>query len=317
MVSLFYLAILTDRAFLINWKAPKPLERFLKPKRINWAFPIPNLKTRKHFWRTGGHTQSILHGWLTKNTSEVVSLIKKDNFRDYFDTPVEMVASILSAVEHGMRKNKRLMKRARELKIRPLLPGSQQHAVIGCAFDFLFNKSPRLQNALQNTRKALRLNDAFVIGIHIRLGDIQFGYNKTRVSESEFPKFFSCAKKVESEMFRISGVIPRDIPRQTRWFLAADSVLVKDYAKKHFGDKVITTITKPEHLDRFKKGTNSPSDEGMLGVLHDHFMLGECDFLVLTSESSFGRTAVGVGMRSRNTYTFGETCDLKLKNQFY
>ena len=316
MVTLFYLAILTDRAFLINWKAPKPLENFLKPKFINWTFPIPNLETRKHFWRTGNDFKSLSENWLTKNSSEVANLMKKDNFSDYFDKPVEMVVSILYVVERGMLKNKRLMQRAQDLKIKPLLPGFPQYAMIGCAYDLLFDKSPRLQNALQNTRKALRSNDAFVIGIHIRLGDIQFGYNKTRVSESEFPKFFSCAKKVESEMFRISGVIPRDIPRQTRWFLAADSVLVKDYAKKHFGDKVITTITKPEHLDRFKKGTNSPSDEGMLGVLHDHFMLGECDFLVLTSESSFSWTAVGVGMRSRNTYTFGKNCDLNLNKQF-
>jgi len=41
MVSLFYLAILTDRAFLIHFKGPQPLERFLAPKNINWTFPIP------------------------------------------------------------------------------------------------------------------------------------------------------------------------------------------------------------------------------------------------------------------------------------
>ena len=312
MVTLFYLAILTDRAFLINWKAPKPLERFLKPKGINWTFPIPNLKRRKHFWRAGGH-KHILEGWITKNASEVASMMEKDNFRDYFDKPVEMVASILYVVERGMLKNKRLMQRAQDLKIRPLLPGFQQYAMIGCAYDFLFDKSPRLQNALQNTRKALRSNNASVIGIHIRLGDIQFGKNKTRVSEFEFPKFFSCAKKVERELFRMPGVIPLDIPRRTRWFLAADSVLVKDYARKHFGEKVITAKNKQEHLDLFKKGENPPSDEGMLGVLHDHYMLAECDFLVLTSESSFGRTAVGVGMRSSSTYTFGEKCDLNVK----
>lgn len=317
MVSLFYLAILTDRAFLINWKTPKPLERFLKPKGINWTFPIPNLETRKHYWRTGGHAQKVLDGWLTKNTSAVVSLIRKENFTVYFDKPVEIVASILYSVEHGLKKNKHLMQRARELKISPLLPGSQRYAMIGCAYDFLFNKSPRLQNALQNTRNALRSNNTFVIGIHIRLGDIQFGRNTTRVSESEFPKFFSCAKKVERKLFNLDGRMLGATPRQTRWFLAADSVLVKDYARKHFAEKVITAESKPEHLDLFKKGEKPPSDEGMLGVLHDHFMLAECDFLVLSAESSFSKTAVGLGMRSSKIYTFGENCDLKLKKQFY
>jgi len=109
MVSLFYLAILTDRAFLIHWKAPKPLESFLTPKNINWTFPIPLLETRKHYWRTGGHTNKALDGWLTKNTSAVVNLVKKENFKVYFDKPVEIVTSILYFAEGVMQKNKYLM----------------------------------------------------------------------------------------------------------------------------------------------------------------------------------------------------------------
>ena len=306
MVSLFYLAILTDRAFVIHWKAPKPLESFLTPKNINWTFPIPLLESRKHYWRTGGHINKVLDGWLTKNTSAAINLVKNENFDVYFDKPVEIVASILYFAEGAMQKNKYLMQRAQDMEISPSLPGSQRYAMIGCAFDFLFHTTPCLQNALQNTRKKLRKNNAFVIGIHIRLGDKQFGRNNTRVSESEFPKYFWCAKKVEQNLFNLSG------GKHTRWFLAADSLLVKDYARKHFAEKVVMGENKPEHLDIFKKGEKPPSDEGMMGALHDHFMLAECDFLVL-SESSFSRTAVGVGMRSSKTYTFGENCSLKLK----
>ena len=310
MVSLFYLAILTDRAFLINWKAPKPLEHFLMPNSINWTFSIPHLKTRKHYWRTGGHTKHAKDGWLTKNTSEVIGFMRKENVQAYLDKPVEIATSNLYFVENGMQRNKQLMQRAKELKISPLLPGSQRYAMIGCAYDFLFNKSPSLQKALENTRNALREKSALVIGIHIRLGDLQFGRNFTRVPESDFQKYFSCAEKIERDVFNLDG--NKVNTRQTRWFLAADNVLVKDYARKHFAEKVITAENKPEHLDLFKKGEKPPSDEGMLGVLHDHFMLAECDFLVL-SESSFGRTAVGLGMRSSKTYTFGESCVLKSK----
>ena len=309
MVSLFYLAILTDRAFLIHWKAPKPLERFLAPKNINWDFPIPLLETRKHFWRTGGHTPKTRDGWLTKNTSAVVNLVKKENFQVYFDKPVEIVSTILYFVEHAMQKNKYLMQRAQDMEISPLLPGSQRYAMIGCAFDVLFSTTPPLQNILQNTRKKLRENNAFVIGIHIRLGDTQFGRNNTRVSESDFPKYFWCAAEVERKLFNLDG------RRHARWFLATDSLLVKDYARKHFAEKIITAENKPQHLDIFKKSEKPPSDEGMMGVLHDHFMLAECDFLVL-SESSFSRTAVGVGMRSSKTYTFGENCSLESKKYF-
>ena len=311
MVSLFYLAILTDRAFLINWKAPRPLERFLIPKSINWTFPIPRLKTRKHYWRTGDHPKHAKDGWLTNSNSGVIGFMRKANVQAYLDQPVEIATSHLYFAEKGMQRNKYLMQRAQELKISPLLPGSQRYAMIGCAYDFLFKKSPPLQKALENTRNALRANSALVIGIHIRLGDLQFGRNQTRVPESDFPKYFSCAEKIERDIFNLDGKINT---RKARWFLAADNVLVKDHARKHFAEKVITAESKPEHLDLFKKGEKPPSDEGMLGVLHDHFMLAECDFLVL-SESSFGRTAVGLGMRSDETYTFGENCVLKSNKQ--
>ena len=307
MISLFYLAILTDRAFLIHWKKPKPLERFLTPKNINWTFPIPLLETRKHFWKDiNGPRKKDLDGWLTRNSSTFASLMKKENFNVYFDKPVEIVTSNVYFAESAMQANKYLMQQAQNLEISPLLPGPRRYAKIGCAFDVLFNKSPGLQNALQNTRKKLRENSAFVIGIHIRLGDNQFGRNNTRVSESDFPKYFFCAKRVERKLFNL------DDRKQARWFLATDSLLVKDYARKHFAEKVITEENKPEHLDLFKKDKKPISDEGMMSVLHDHFMLAECDFLVL-SRSSFSETAVGVGIHNSKTYTFGENCSLDSK----
>ena len=304
VISLFYLAILTDRAFLIHWKAPKPLERFLMPKNINWTFPIPLLETRKHFWKDiSGQRKKYLDGWLLKNGAALASLMTKENFNVFFDKPVEIIVSNVYFAEGAMQKNKYLMQRAQDMEISPLLPGSQRHAKIGCAFDVLFDIPPRLQKALQNTRKKLRENSTFVIGIHIRLGDKEFGRNNVRVSESDFPKYFFCAERVERKLFNLDG------RKHARWFLATDSVLVKDYARKHFVEKVITEENKPEHIDLFRKGKKPISDEAMMAVLHDHFMLAECDFLVL-SRSSFGGTAVGVGIHNSTTYTFGENCSL-------
>ena len=49
-----------------------------------------------------------------------------------------------------------------------------------------------------------------------------------------------------------------------------------------------------------------------MGVLHDHYILAESDFLVL-SESSFSRTAAGLSLRRPESYTFGDNCDLNFK----
>ena len=303
LVSLFYLAVLTNRAFLIDWRAPRPLTLFLKPNNINWNFPVPRLETRKHYWRTGGEESKVRKGWLMRNTTAFVSWIGNENVLNYFNKPVEIATSILFFAHYGIRKNKYLMRQARKLKLRPILPGSRKFDMIGCAWDMLFRPTKRLQNALEITRKALRENAAFVIGIHIRLGDQQFGRNNTRVSN--FQQFFSCAKKVERKTFNHYSNTTK---KKTRWFLATDNVLVKDYARKYYGKKVIMDNNNPEHLD-FHKKHEKHSVEGMLGVLHDHYMLAESDYLIL-SESSFSNTAVGLGMHTSKTYTLGDKCDL-------
>lgn len=307
LVSLFYLAVLTDRAFLIDWQAPKPLELLLEPKGIKWNFPIPQLETRKHYWRTGGEEVKIRDGWLTKKTGKFLTWMRRKNVVRYFDKPVEVATTIVFFAQYSMQKNKFLIKRAKELDIPPLLPGAPRYSMIGCAYDYLFRPKTSLQNAINNTKKFLRENDNFVIGIHIRTGDQQFGRNNTRVSN--FQKFFSCAIEVES---KILHPMKHTKNGQTLWFLATDSPEVKDYARKYFPEKVITGENKPEHFDIYKEG-EKPSVEGMMAVLHDHFILAESDFLVL-SESSFSKTAVGLSMRRRDSYTFGDRCDLKLKN---
>lgn len=307
LVSMFYLAVLTDRAFLIDWREPRPLQQFLIPKSIDWNFPIPDLTNRKHYWRTGGEQSNLRRGWLTKNTSTFVSWLQTEDMTRYFDHPVEIASSCLFFAPKAIMENEYLMKRAHVLKIRPLLPGVPRYSMIGCAYDYLFRPRKSVQDRLETTRKALRGNGNFVIGLHIRLGDKLFGRrNDTRVSN--FQKFFSCAAKVEREIFHLSDDASR---RQCRWFLATDSLLVKKYALKYFPEKVVTSENKPEHLDIYKKGEKT-SDEGMIGILHDHYILAESDFFVL-SDSSFGLTAVGLSMRKDDSYTLGETCDLKLK----
>lgn len=311
LVSIFYLAVLTNRAFLIDWQTPKPLEDFLTPRGIEWNLPVPHLNTRKHYWRSGGENDDLRKGWLPKSIPKFVKWIRRKNVRKYFDRPVEVATTFLFFVRYGMRRNKHLMKEARKLKIKVLMPGASTYGMIGCAYDFLFNPTKTLESSLEKTRRALRENGNFVvIGIHIRLGDAQFG-NKNYTRVSNFKNFFTCAKKVERRVFRLTDPHGSD-NRRCRWFLATDSAKVKDYALQHFPGKVITDNRKIQHLDKIYGKEEKSADEGMLGVLHDHFILAESDFLVL-SDSSYSKTALGLGMHGLDNYTFGDECDLKSK----
>lgn len=308
LVSIFYLAVLTNRAFLIDWRTPKPLEDFLTPRGIQWNLPVPQLYTRRHYWRSGGEKDESRKGWVPKSIPKFVKWIREKNVQRYFNRPVEVATTFIFFVRYGMRRNKHLMKEARKLQIKALMPGASRYGMIGCAYDFLFNPTKSLQGSLMKTRRALRENGNFVIGIHIRLGDSQFGINDTRVSN--FTNFFTCANEVERKVFRLTD--PRSDNRRCRWFLATDSAMVKDYALQNFPGKVITDKRKIQHLDKIYEREEKAADEGMLGVLHDHFILAESDFLVL-SDSSFSKTALGLGMHGLDNYTFGDECDLKSK----
>jgi hypothetical protein len=45
--------------------------------------------------------------------------------------------------------------------------------------------------------------------------------------------------------------------------------------------------------------------EGIIAMLVDHFILSECDFLILC-DSSFSSAAVGLGMRSAHSFVLGD-----------
>ena len=87
-----------------------------------------------------------------------------------------------------------------------------------------------------------------------------------------------------------------------KWFLATDSLDVKQFALRKYPDKVLTLSVEIEHIDK-----NEATNNGMQGVLLDHFLLSECDFLVM-SDSSFSKTALGLNFHSTVVSTFGEKC---------
>ena len=68
---------------------------------------LENTQTLLEFWY--GHTDKALDCWLTKTTSAVKNLVKKEHFKVYFDKPEEAVTSILYFAEGAMQKNKYLV----------------------------------------------------------------------------------------------------------------------------------------------------------------------------------------------------------------
>ena len=301
ITSLFYLAVITRRAFLIAWNSTAPISDYLQPKNIKWNFPtskLGHLKTNYHYWGRGDHD--------LVNKDSQRSPVNFNLFRDwvegtdlesYLDSPVEIVTSLWYFAP-SFRQHKFAERLANEIGVK--LRG-HRYSLVGCAFDFLFERTPGFDKALSVARKSLHFKPSLPrIGIHIRMGDASsFSQGSFDQRTSNFHNFFACAKKLERAIVKSNSNFSQG---DIKWFLATDNVDVKQHALRTYPNKVVSLSVKVEHINM-----HEPSTEGMQGVLLDHFLLSECDFLVL-SDSSFSKTALGMNFHSLEHSTFGEKC---------
>lgn len=308
IASLFFLAVLTNRVFLIDWKKPESLalERFFRPKEIKWNYDLSELESlpsTTHYWGKGFPKNHQL-GNIVKPGNDYGQFAKwfqSINFDEYFDKPVERITATWS-FGHEIWSNPYFIRKAHKLGLeRPLL----NYSLVGCSFNFLFKTTPELQSKISQTRTMLFANySAPVIGLHIRMGDAVFGRRRP-LNIQNFRSFFSCARLVEKSIVKSNRNIDVD---SIRWFLATDDILIKRYAVEQFPGKILTLDLQPQHIGIFQK-VRFPSYEGMIGVLLDHIMLADCFFIILSS-STFGTTALGLRYHAMQSFTFGDTCGI-------
>ena len=307
ITSLLFLAILTQRAFLIEWdQTGVPLDNYFLPKGIEWNYSMENLKdldTRRQFWgkKYGFRKRrrnDVFLPWREK--TEFLTWLQQANPQEYLDRPVEKVVANWFFAEN-LWENPILWKNTRELGFRNERPDS---SLIGCAFDFLFQKSRELETRLDAARLSLGLaSQVPKLGLHIRMGDVSFGRGSLRDNNIDYKAFFSCAQAIGESLARQK---PDTTRKHVKWFLATDDNKVKQYALENYPLNAVTLKITPQHIKNLKT-KDSESKEGTLGVVMDHFLLSECDFLIL-SPSTFGKTAAGLSFHSKGTITYGKTC---------
>ncbi|XP_032233195.2 uncharacterized protein LOC116615582 [Nematostella vectensis] len=306
ITTLFLLAVLTKRAFLIDWDYSQPLalRNFFRPAKIKWDYSIANLdglSSRTHYWGKG--FPKNLHNTSVERPGnlypEFYYWFKKIDLEKYFEFPVERITAVWNFA-HAIWANPFLEEKAAEVGL--VLP-NPRYSMVGCVYDLLFRTTPEFENRLNYARELIdRRGNSPVIGLHVRMGDSAFG-RRNKYNTQDFKSFFSCAHSVQR---RICAEYPLINASDIRWFLATDSSAVKGYARREFPGKVVTLDMVPEHIGIFQR-QRQPSVEGMYGVLLDHFLLSECHYLILSS-SSFGTTALGRTYHAPGSYTYGEKC---------
>ncbi|XP_031567203.1 uncharacterized protein LOC116302126 [Actinia tenebrosa] len=304
IASLLLLAILTDRVFLIDWNYSISLKDYFLPNKIDWSFSldkIDRLNSSRSYWGAGHPAEATIGVRRPfKDHSHFKDFITETDFRTHFDRPVEIVTAMWYFVD-ALKENRFLNGKLSEMSL-----GDRRFSWIGCAFDFLFAKTKAIEERLQEARTSTGIGQGMpTIGMHIRMGDTVFGKmsQKGSIRTRNYMTIVSCTFALEKAIHEANPQISK---ARLRIFLASDDVNLKRLLLKKYPSFVSLDV-KVEHISFFRRKKNLPSKEGMVGVLLDHFLLSECDFLVL-SRSTFGMTAAGLTFHPKESYTLKDKC---------
>ena len=293
LVFLFFLAMLTNRTFLVHWQGLGKLEEYLEPNQIAWKLQLnSSSQFRKTYWGVWGPPSGYDRNRIESETQfeNWASHADFDAYLGRFDA----IGTIFFFAD-SLWKNPFLRERAIQLGI-----PSSPYKMLGCAFHFLFKQTRAMKTALEEARRSLSRHPP-LLGIHIRTSDLHFGSkDKNSYRSHNTLTFFICA--LQQSAFVLANT--HSNLKTLQWFLAADDQKVKDMAKNYYPNEIISLGFRPMHTE-FSRGF-----EGTVvrDVLTDVFLLAESSYLLITSRSTLSNLAAAVGLHTKESIGDGEKC---------
>jgi len=289
-VTIFYFALLTKRAFKIDWHNLEPLQSAFDQPNINWT-AVPS-DTDQAF---GSVKERLFNrAELISNWDPVNDYFHKENL-NHIDADARTIVFTLNQGQTWTLFENPHHKR--DLEALGLTP----ETAFGCAMHFLF--APRMETVaimnetwqeiwpyvtkpkrkllhhgpqLSNVHNATEL----LIGIQIRYGDWAFDNNDPRCQlafhQDQFTKdIFRCAQSLSDSL-----TVP------TKFVLITDCAFVRHSAKEHYGDRLITYLPRENEINHVEKNLSA---ETIRLAVSEMWLLGMTDYQIITRDSSFGR----------------------------
>ena len=300
VVSTFYFALLTDRAFSLTtaYEGLQPFEAAYLAPNINWTANPEHLTILPQSIPPNNENgPAPFEG----SAFQVFNAINPESRED--DGPGQLIEMFKSGNLTNLAHNKEVVfmitnrgtsvrlfdnpYHANQLKSMGLTP----ETAFQCAIDFLFYPRPEVMGLMEHEMQILQEPPVFSIGMHIRIGDhVLHGNDDTNVQAPTIANFFDCAQQVEDtfkphlELNNLSVV----------WFLLSDSEKLRKHAKKIYGKKLITRLhRKIEHTfgHQYTNTKAQASLEGFLEAVAEQWLLGCTDAHVVDLHSGFGMVA--------------------------
>ena len=278
VMSVYVLALLTGRRFMIDMEIPCPLSRFLQPNIVNWTFSEPSSSLRQN------RSRLVIGGMSFQETEleELVTVITSTNFvsrwEAYDDISITTNAYLVGRALSNPHVNSSWLIGK--------LPSNMTHdtKLFLLLFELLFKPTEILTTAVE---KILHLPYKRLICVHIRQGK-----NPSNPHDVYFP----LRQNITQTMITFLNTMVGEINvSDTRIFVTSDSDAAIREVRRRFLDAVVTVRGPIVHIDRTYSAKHRESDEqnicdGFLKVLTEFLVLGECDISVL-SRSGFSAWA--------------------------
>lgn len=280
IVTMFMLAVLTKRLFLLDLESPMPLQMLLTPGLIDW-------RVRSGILATAGLSHHSYHDKRQQFKADIGRIASYPDQLLVVSGNYRMLRSLFEAPE--------LQPAAAALG----LPTFAPPFLVAELFDVLFSPSALLTQELSALRARVGgLEERQFIAIHLRTGDV--AWDPARHGTSELGAFLQCAQDVEEEL---------GLPAETTpWLLATDSAEVARVAAEMpeavSGKLRIPSAAGRIHIERSEFGDVI---DGAASNYAEWLLFSQAAAVVL-SRSFFGETAAEIGRVRHAFFAPGGAC---------
>ncbi|GAQ83628.1 hypothetical protein KFL_001550180 [Klebsormidium nitens] len=272
IITEFYYALLTRRAFQITHGNQPPFEAAYDAPFINWTRPNDFVEPNGPFWG------------LVNMDEDSVEIFRTQDLREFPEGTADAETVYIQSNRgrtHVLFDNPFHRQQLLDWGLRP-------DTAFACAYHYLFSLTDRISPEMKREISVLEgAKDALKIGIMVRVGDHVFKGDDDTPLETAAADL-ACVEQIEENRLR-SG-------QQVLWYFLSESLTLRQKVKERYGDKVLTNTERvAKHPDCTLNGESCAQAERdsaaaglVFGAAQVH-ALAMTDVQVFTRDSGFGR----------------------------
>jgi len=272
ILSVYILALLTNRHFMIDMNYPCDILKVIQPNIVNWTY----VKSNQSNNRTRLNINTM-PSWQKAIRNEIANRIKSQDFVQIWSSYDDIFISTNSDYMTSALRNIFVSNQTRKLLGQLPLSQATMQTLFAFLFELLFTPSISVRNRVDTILAASR--HRHLICLHIRIGK-----NPTNPSDYAFKGRENTTKTMLD--FTDNYLSNKSSPLV---FVTSDSGQDVADVLHHYPNSSMTIVGPILHIDRFDRRSSTICD-GFIKVLADFYVLGECQTSLL-SNSGFSSWA--------------------------